>query len=398
MRGLIKQFLCMALISAIALFSAAAFAQDMNVDDPTQSGTESYESGAKAESPQPAAAAEEVDTLPDGETAQEEQEPYVRPADRLYSLHPLKPGEIEYINCRLPESPIAAMAVFDLDDEKSPGLVFVTTESMDAYHFTDDGEAKSIWSAEYSEKYPRRGFAAAAIQGLHKGNPLLFVTINKFKKAFAYKWDKKQFIKAGRVNGGIVDTVRGVPVSLISTYGGGVISFDGGATRFVDNTGGEPLHASYPLHGSYYSACVLNWSSVSPKLATVAAVDQSGIIKVFVEGLVKYHTDIAYGGILKCVGAGKSRGVIYATSESQDEDFVAALAYDDSGLIEMWRSSSLGGSIVSMDVNDMDRDGDMEIIGVLRTAEGRKMLFRVRPDDGVNKTDISADDVEDGNE
>lgn len=388
------QSICFLLIATltIAFAGTLAFSVDMNNDELTPVEASSFEKAEKSiEKESSVTGGEEIDTMPDGEKSEVAKEAYVRPVDRLYSLRKLDPGEIEYVKCELPASPIASMAVFEVDEEKSPGLVFVTTNSMEAYHFTDNGAAAKIWSAEYSAKYPRRGFAANAVSGVHRGKSLLFVSINKFRKAFAYKWEQKQFVKAGRVNGSVVDVVRGAPVNMVSTYGSGVIAFDGGATRFVDNTGSEPMHSSYSLHVSYYSACILHWNSVSPNLASVAAVDQSGILNIFVEGQVKYRSDVAYGGIVKCAGSGRNGGFIYITSDSEKEDSVIALSAGETGLQEIWRSPSLGGSIVAMDVGDMDRDGDMEIIGVLRSVDGKKMLFRVRPDDGRQEIDIRVD-------
>lgn len=378
------------LIVALVAFMMSGFTMVLAVD----MEFESAETGKVKKIPQQetvdalekedSSSVEETEMIPSGDkNSSKQNEEIVRPVDRLDRLEEIPIGDVQYIPGELPFSPIAALSVFDVDSEKSPGLIFITTESMEAYHFTKDDRVKNIWSAEYAVKYPRRGFSTTAVQGVHRGKSLLFVAINKFKKSFAYSWDGKQFVMAGKVNGSVVDEVRGFPVSVISTYGSGIVSFDGGATRFVDTTGAEPLHSPYPVHGDYYAACVLSWNSVSPNLAVIAVVTQSGEIQIISEGQVKFHSELIYGGLLKCVSEGNGKDVIYTTSASSDEDYTAALVYDESGLKEVWRSDSLGGSIVAMDVADLDRDGDMEVIGVLRTREGRKMLFRVRPDDGV---------------
>jgi len=301
----------------------------------------------------------------------------------LRTLPKAEPGRIEYLKGAFPVHPVVAMAVIELDTNGSRGIVFLTTGSMEVYSFREGPSLVREWTGEFVDNYARRGLAAEVVSGFHRGEKLIFVSINRFDKSFAYRWKDGNLGKAGRANGDFVDILPLQSVNLISEYGNGIISYSGPETRFVDTSGKEPTRINFPLTEDYYDGCIMQWMDVSIQLTRIAVVTEHGAIKVYQgPGQLRARTPSAYGGQLECGPSSKSGGFLFTTTVSAVDDAVVVLQLYDEQIVEKWRTPQLGGAVKLIKKCDLDGDGETELLGILQAGDGREMLFRLLPEYG----------------
>ncbi|MFC1474702.1 hypothetical protein ACFLQK_01540 [bacterium] len=298
---------------------------------------------------------------------------------RLRILPEAEPGMISYFKGENPDSPIMGMSVMTIDGDGSPGIIFLTAASMEVFQFSSGLKIERVWEGKFVKEFPYRGLAASVFSGTHKRRKFIFVSMNKFQKSFAYRWEDSRLEKAGRANGFFVDTLPSQSVNLMSGYGEGVISFSGPATYFVNTSGDEPEKHNFPIMEDYYSGCILRWLDVSVDLARVALVTEHGIIKVYQgAGKLEARSRDAYGGKLACLSVQETE-YLFVSTESGTNDALAVLKIEDEELLEIWRSPALGGAITNFVTCDLDGDGETEILGVLETGDEREMIFRILP-------------------
>lgn len=289
-------------------------------------------------------------------------------------------GRVEYFEGAVPDGQALDIAVFPLDAGGAPGVVVLTTGSMEIFKFAEGGRLESVWSGKFKNRYPRRGLAGRVMAGNIGGRTFIFVTINRFEKSFLYEWKAGRLEKVGYVAGLVVDVLMAPTIHMVSEYGKGVISFSGSKTRLVDTTKEPPREVEFPLKDDYYAGCVRKWSDVSPSLVEAAVVNEDGIVKVY-QGpdKVKAESDTRYGGAVACGPDTANGGWLFATTESGTNDAVALLEIADGKLTERWRTPGLGGAVTALASWDFDGDGKVEVTGALESRSGVK-LFRLLPE------------------
>jgi hypothetical protein len=240
---------------------------------------------------------------------------------------------------------------------------------------------KRIWRGAFKEKYPPRGLAGSIKQGVFNGRPLVFVSMNPFKKAFAYEWKNGHLEKAGKASSLVVGALVEPAVNIVSEYGTGVVTFAGRQTRLVDTSSKEPRSLNFPIPGEYYAGCIMRWSDVSENLVQVAVAGEDGAIQVY-QGprMLKAGTDAKYGGAVVCVPKVEGVNRLITTTQSEDDDAVVLLDFYGSSIEERWRTPGLGGAVTSIAPCDFDKDGVAEIIGIISKRTGGNTLFRLLPD------------------
>ncbi len=332
------------------------------------------------------------------EPAQPEKEPTVEgeaaPKEDagLDKLPPAVPGKFEYLNMEMPAFPVLDLAVIPLDSHDSPGIVMLTSSSMEIYKFESATRLKRVWRGAFKDDYPLRGLSGSLNVGLYNGRPLIFVSMTPFKKSFAYEWKDGQLLRAGKVSSLVVGVNDEKSVTLVSEYGRGVVTFAGRESRLVDTAGKEPRSVDYPLPVDFYSGCVLRWSDVSANLTQVALATEDGRIQVYQGSQsLKAETEAVYGDTVLCGAKSPAGDRLIATTSSSDDDAVVALEFTGSGIEERWRSPGLGGAVVGLTGCDLDADGVTETLGILRKKSGGKVLFRLLP---VYESEPAAPDKE----
>lgn len=310
--------------------------------------------------------------------------------DLLHELPLAIPGDIEYFEGEQPSGDIIAIDVISLDHIDSPGIVIMTTSAMEVFRFNKKGRLAREWKGDFVKSFTRRGTTAEVYAGTHKGRRMVFVSMNRFSKSFAYRWDMEEraLEKAGRVNSYMVDLLPMQSVYLMADYGEGIISRDGGSTHFVEAGSAEPEKTGFPVPEDYYSGCIMRWTRVSAELARIAVVTETGAVKVF-QGPSKLmaRTEPRYGGQLVCGPVTPSGGLLFTTTMSDTDDAVVLLSYSNNEIVEKWRTGPLGGAVVQLTGCDLDKNGETELLGVLETNTGRQIIFRLLPDYGKSLSD-----------
>ncbi|MFA6449268.1 MAG: hypothetical protein WCX65_07375 [bacterium] len=301
-------------------------------------------------------------------------------AEGIEKLNVAVPGKIEYFDINMPVGPILGLTVLELNDSGALGIAILTGSSMEVFRFESSTKLKRVWRGAFKEKYPARGLAGNIKSGNFNGRPLIFVSMNPFKKAFAYEWKSGRFEKAGKASNLVVDAMANPALNIVSDFGPGVMTFAGRQTRIVDTTSVEPRSIAFPIPVDYYSGCVLRWSDISVNLTQVAVATEDGAINLY-QGpqTLKASTEPMYGDAVACVPKVDGISRLIATTQSSDEDAVVLLDLNGNSIEERWRTPELGGAVSRIAPYDFDKDGATEIIGVINKRSGGAVLFRLLP-------------------
>jgi len=299
--------------------------------------------------------------------------------NRLRVLQKAAPGAVSYFSGDLPPDQIIGIAVTEIDGDGTRGLVLLTTGSMEVFQFSWGGKIERLWEGKFTNRFPSRGTAASVFSSLHQAKKIVFVSVNKFSKSLAYRWENGRIVKAGRANGSFVDAIASKGINLLSEYGNGIISFSGKDTHFINTSGEKPEKSGFPIDVDYFSGCILRWMDESVELARVAVVTEEGKINVY-QGPGKPDAVSAgvYGGELACAGT-KQNEYLLTTTNSETDDAIVLLEVKNDSISEIWRSSQLGGAVTNLATGDFDGDGRLEVIGALRKTEGLYAIFRLLP-------------------
>lgn len=313
--------------------------------------------------------------------------PVIPSATGARAFQNITSGEFHYVTGLLPDSPIVDFEPMNLDDDTTPEIAFLNTDSMVIVNL-DDTRATKFWSSEYRKSFPRRGLAGTLWFHRAGTKPLLFVSMNVFPRSIVYLWDaeKKSLDKVQNADQFVAHLDSGTGKRLVSEYGKGVISFSGKATRLVAAGGPTEGNAGFAIPFDYFSGCLLRVSDTSNALTITALSDENGIIKIYQgDGKILAETDAKYGGAVDCWRNPRtdSMYVLSATDKSVDDRLVMfRLTRTGSGkfeFVKQWVSGSVAGAITRAKFADLNGDRLPEVLAVEETSGSQFRFFYTVP-------------------